>query len=743
MGDKQAQNAGRQTVAGRPTVALCMIVKDEAETLERAIRSALPVVDEVVVGIDDRTRDESERIAHAIGADLDGEKRFEVFRFAWTDDFSAARNLALDRCTAEWVLQLDGHEALSAASVESFRKMMEVLACGTEALPPETEAVPPQVEAVRPQVDAVGFRLRLQPEDHNHVGIQLRLFRNNGRVRYRGEVHNELIVDKDKTIGFADIVVEHLRTHANRAERESARNEMVPRRMRERLERDPRDTKALYYLGLHAHERGDYAEAIAYYRRYLDVSTHPEERYKVLWHVGRCHYLLGEHDAAREAFLRGTSERWDLAECYVSLGEMALADEHYPEAEHWFTLACGRTLPLSGVFFSEDFYTWLPYHKLCELYERWDEPYKAILAGETLLKLDGVPDKYREQVEAFMPRWAERIIEARAVPRANTARRNFLIVDATGQFSRELERHMRARFNVERIDAFLPQYLKWADVVWFDWCDEHAVLASQVRWDARVMVCLRSYEAFTDAPGHVNWANVDHLVFVAPHVRRLAEDKFGPFAGPAVSTILDGVDLERFRFRERECGRRIAWVGFLNSKKGVPLLLEAAARLRDYEFHVAGEFQDERLRVYIEHFVAVSGLTNVTLYGWVDDVPAFLDDKHFVLSTSVWEGTHVAVMEGMAMGLKPLVHAWPGADEVYDARWTWRNLDELEALVRGTEYAPAEYRRFAEERFDVNKRLAAIDALIEEGGILLRQGYEGPAMKEETETTVAAERIVA
>ncbi|MBN1919210.1 MAG: tetratricopeptide repeat protein [Verrucomicrobia bacterium] len=378
-------------------VGLCMIVKDEAETLERAVRSAMPVVDEVVVGIDDRTTDGSEAVLATLEKECGGSTRFEVFRFEWADDFAAARNLALDRCTAEWVLQLDGHEVLSEQSVESFRKMMDIVPADT---------------------DAVGLRVRLQAEDHHHVGIQLRLFRNNGRVRYRGEVHNELVVDKARTMGVGDIVIEHVRTRANRATREAARNEMVPRRMRERLERDPRDTKALYYLGLHAHEAGEYSEAIAYYRRYLDASTHPEERYKVLWHLGRCHYLLGEHEAAREAFLRGTSERWDLAECYVSLGEMALAAERYPEAEHWFTLACGRSLPLSGVFFSEDFYTWLPIHKLCELYERSSEPYKAILAGERLLKLDGVPDTYREQVEAFMPRWADRIIEARAVPRA-------------------------------------------------------------------------------------------------------------------------------------------------------------------------------------------------------------------------------------------------------------------------------------------------------------------------------------
>jgi len=238
------------------------------------------------------------------------------------------------------------------------------------------------------------------------------------------------------------------------------------------------------------------------------------------------------------------------------------------------------------------------------------------------------------------------------------------------------------------------------------------VLASQVRWDARVIVCLRSYEFFTNAPAQVNWANVDGLVFVAPHVRRLAEEKFGSFTEPEVTTILDGIDLNRFAFRERAPGKRIAWVGFLNHKKNVPLLLECAARLRGYEFHVAGRFQDERLRLYVERYVELNDLANFTLHGWVEDMPSFLDDKHFILSTSLWEGTHVAVMEGMAMGLRPLIHAWTGADEVYEARWTWRNAAELEALLRDGPYQPAEYRRFAEQHFDVRKRLAAIDELV-------------------------------
>jgi glycosyltransferase involved in cell wall biosynthesis len=661
-----------------------MIVLDEAETLQRAIESVLPVVDEIVIGIDDRSSDASEEIA----------RRFtdKVYRFRWQDDFSAARNEMLSRCTGDWVLVLDGHEVVRESCLPLFRRMLD-------ALPKETEAV--------------GFRLKMDSEDNNVSGLQLRLFRNNGGLRYEGHVHNVIECDPQKTIGFADIVIDHLRPLRNRQSREKQRNEMVPRRMEEVLTANPRDAKALYYLGIHAHERKDYRRAIEYYRRYLACSEHPEERYKVLWHLGLSLYQVGDKKAARETFFQGIEERWDLPECYIGLGDMALQRKNWDEAEHYFKLACDRKQPLSGVFFSEDFYTWLPYHKLCEVYDRAGRYYDAIAAGEKLLTFENLPEKHREEVRSFMPRWADKVISSQPVRCGEKGRRNLLIVDKGGHFSRALADNFGGRFNVEVINAFLPQYMKWADVAWFDWCDENIALASQARWGCRVICTLRSYEYFTEHPREVNWGNVDALLFVAQHVRRLSREKFPGLRNVKTAVIPDGVDLNRFTYRERRPGRDIAWVGFLNHKKNVPLLLEIASQLRSYRFHVAGIFQDERLRTYWGHYLRANGLDNIRFHGWVEDVDAFLEDKDYILSTSLWEGTQVAVLEAMAKGIKPLVHAWIGAEELYGpGAAIFRNTSELREALRDDNYRSAEYREWIEEHFSLTGRLARIEEMI-------------------------------
>src|SRR6478735_2347311 len=88
-------------------IALVMIVRDEARSLERCLASALPWVDEAVV-VDTGSHDATPEIARRLGA--------RVGRFAWSDDFAAARNAALALTEAPWRLILDADEWVSAGA---------------------------------------------------------------------------------------------------------------------------------------------------------------------------------------------------------------------------------------------------------------------------------------------------------------------------------------------------------------------------------------------------------------------------------------------------------------------------------------------------------------------------------------------------------------------------------------------------------------------------------------------------
>ncbi len=90
--------------AGRHEVALVVIARDEAAHIERLLASVKPWVDRMWV-LDTGSTDDTAARAVAAGA--------EVRHFAWCDDFSAARNAALDAAAADWHLVLDADEWLA------------------------------------------------------------------------------------------------------------------------------------------------------------------------------------------------------------------------------------------------------------------------------------------------------------------------------------------------------------------------------------------------------------------------------------------------------------------------------------------------------------------------------------------------------------------------------------------------------------------------------------------------------
>jgi len=104
----QAIDYGRKLKqqAPRETLALCMIVKDGADTVGKAIKSAGGIADEIIVALDETTTDNTREICEALGATV-----FET-KSAQEIGFDAARNLSIAAATSDWIMWLDADEEL-------------------------------------------------------------------------------------------------------------------------------------------------------------------------------------------------------------------------------------------------------------------------------------------------------------------------------------------------------------------------------------------------------------------------------------------------------------------------------------------------------------------------------------------------------------------------------------------------------------------------------------------------------
>ncbi len=274
------------------------------------------------------------------------------------------------------------------------------------------------------------------------------------------------------------------------------------------------------------------------------------------------------------------------------------------------------------------------------------------------------------------------------------------------------------KFDGESLER-LQDLLRWADIAWFEWCDQLLIAATTLPKSCTIVCRLHSYEAFTEMPGQVDWSKVDQVVFVNQSVRELV----GPRIPSTVPTtiIYNGVDLGRFALpTDKPTTKKIGSVGYINYKKNPALLLYAFEKIyrhdSSYTLHIAGQHQDPRIELYMNNYLRRHPLP-VSFDGWVNDMPAWYHDKQFVISTSLFESFHYSIAEGMACGCLPLVHDWYGADYLYPHKSLFGDPDSCFKLVKAYESADLakvrkENRQFIAERYDQSTKVFEIRALL-------------------------------
>lgn len=276
--------------------------------------------------------------------------------------------------------------------------------------------------------------------------------------------------------------------------------------------------------------------------------------------------------------------------------------------------------------------------------------------------------------------------------------------------------------NLKQVD----EGMKWADICWFEWCDQLVAYGSKLSLakEKKIICRLHSYEAFyQNFTQEVLWENVDKVIFVAEFIRDIVLKKEPSLTLEQTLYIPNGINFEKFKFNERTPGFKIAYVCSIDFKKGPMLLLHSFKSIYDvdnrYELHIAGEFIEPRYKLYYDQMVKELGLENNVFYhGFQTNIPKWLEDKNYIISTSVLESQHLAIMEAMAMGIKPLVHNFYGAREIYENKFIWNTINEAVKMINKENYHSYEYRKFIEDNYSLEKQLTltneVLDSIVQE-----------------------------
>jgi len=216
------------------------------------------------------------------------------------------------------------------------------------------------------------------------------------------------------------------------------------------------------------------------------------------------------------------------------------------------------------------------------------------------------------------------------------------------------------------------------DIVWFEFCDK-LIMEAQLYKDysiysksmkkPRIICRIHSYELFTPNIFNVSWDKyVNDIIFVGEHTKAIFESNI-KLQKTRTHVIYNGINFGKYFNTKTNYNKKLVYVGYLNSKKNIPLLLYCYDMIwhwdQEYTLHIAGQFQESRLKLYFEDFVQKNEHLNIKFDGWVEDVPEWLKDKDYIFSTSLFESFHYGAMEGIASGLLPLIHFWYGAETLY------------------------------------------------------------------------------
>lgn len=228
-------------------ISQCIIAKNEESNIEYCLRHMKEVVDEQIV-VDTGSTDRTVEIAEKLGA--------KVFHFDWIDDFSAARNFALDKAKGDWIIFLDCDEYFSDSSVPLVKKYIK------------------EIHGNR-NINGILTQLINIDKDKNVISVvenvSPRIFRKKRNMRYKKRIH-EYLQDSHKPI-VCDNRTEDLKILHTGYDRsivdEKNKNKIYISMLKKELEQNPEDSHTNLYISISLYMDGEYEESLEYARQSL------------------------------------------------------------------------------------------------------------------------------------------------------------------------------------------------------------------------------------------------------------------------------------------------------------------------------------------------------------------------------------------------------------------------------------------------------------------------------------------
>ena len=294
----------------RPSISLCMIVKNEEEFLPKSLFAAENLVDEMII-VDTGSADRTKDIAKAFGA--------KVYEMDWRDDFSEARNMSLSKASGDWILVLDADEVIASRDFAELGALVGKKKSGF------AYAFTTRNYVTRANVEGWTRNDGVYSEEAGMGWLpscKVRLFQNESRTRFENPVH-ELVEPSLKRVGTkmldSRIPIHHYGKLND--EKSLAKGERYYLLGKQKLEEKGDDRMSLLELALQAAELKRYDEAVDLWHRLLKIEPNFAKAY---FNLGFAYLKLGKFNEGIKASLKALEVDPSLKEATLNLASCEL-----------------------------------------------------------------------------------------------------------------------------------------------------------------------------------------------------------------------------------------------------------------------------------------------------------------------------------------------------------------------------------------------------------------------------------
>ena len=353
------------------TLSVCMIVRDEEQTLARALSSVQPFADEIIV-VDTGSADRTVEIAKSFTD--------KVYFFEWCDDFARARNFSFSKATCDLVAWLDADDEITAENAELIKDLKWRTDFDTAM---------------------VKYATAFDGDRPTFVYYRERIFRRALNPVWVGEVH-EAVTPLGRVI-YSPACVYHKKVKQNPA----ARNLHIYQKKISRGE--SLDARQKFYYGRELYFNGLYTESAAVLKDYLDGTFWVENGVEACRTLFNALNALGRKEEAVSALLHAFTLSVPRAEDCCYLASYLEEKNDLAAAIWWYKRALESDESAeSGAFVNTDYLDFIPAIRLCVIYDSLGKYELAIKYNEMAGRAKPDDKSYIHNKKYFQTKLTER-----------------------------------------------------------------------------------------------------------------------------------------------------------------------------------------------------------------------------------------------------------------------------------------------------------------------------------------------